>query len=143
MALTPDELQRFRAKTMPEGDCLVWTGPPDRDGYGMFYLRRKNRRAHRVAYFHAFGAIPKGCIVHHTCQNRRCVNIDHLRMVTVRENALRESDNVASLNARKTHCPRGHSYDRKYGRQRYCSTCERAKQQRLRAKWRATMSNEC
>lgn len=137
MSLTSAELARFQSRTRSEGECVLWTGQTDRDGYGVFYLRRKNRRTHRVAYFHSFGDIPKGCVVHHTCQTRNCVNPAHLRLATVRDNALRESNSVSSLNARKTHCPKGHPFDRKYGGQRYCSVCEAAKTKRLRAKWKA------
>lgn len=136
MSLTPAEIERFEEKTRREGECVVWTAGTDRDGYGTFYLRRKNRRAHRVAYFNAYGAIPEGYVVNHTCQNRGCVNPTHLRLATVKENALRESNSVAALNARKTHCPKGHPYDRKYGGQRYCSRCEAAKTKRLRKRWR-------
>lgn len=137
MSLTPAELERFNAKTAESDDCLLWTGPLDKDGYGSFHFRRRRRRAHRVAYFHAFGAIPDGCVVHHACQNRNCVNPAHLRLATVKDNNLRESNSVAGINRRKTHCPKGHTYDRKYGGQRYCSTCEAEKGRRLRAKWKA------
>lgn len=123
-------------------DCLVWTGPLDKDGYGSFYLRRKNRRAHRVAWYDMHGEIPDGMVINHVCRNRACVNAQHLQVVTIRENTLKDSTTVSAINARKTHCPRGHAYDRTYkkakgGQQRYCSTCEAAKSRRLQAKWRA------
>lgn len=137
MSLTSAEWARFQSKTQPSGECLVWTGYKDRDGYGSFLLRLKHRKAHRIAYYHAFGPIPKGCVVHHTCKTRGCVNAAHLRLATARDNALRESNNLGALNAAKVHCPKGHPYDRKYGGTRYCSICEAAKSKRLRAKWKA------
>jgi hypothetical protein len=107
----------------------------------MFFLRRKNRRAHRVAWYDAHGEIPSGMVVNHICKTRNCVNAQHLQIVTPRENTLRDSVAAPAVNARKTHCPRGHEYDRTYkgrrGMQRYCSICESAKKRRLAAKWRA------
>ena len=115
----------------------MWCNTLDRDGYGSFYLRRRNRRAHRVAYYHGRGAIPAGMVIHHTCGNRACVNVQHLKCVTVRENSLNGSRGLGAINAQKTHCPQGHEYDRKYGGQRYCSKCASEKSKRLRRKWRA------
>ncbi|WP_189389045.1 HNH endonuclease signature motif containing protein [Streptomyces sp. SDr-06] len=126
-----------------DSDCLVWTGPLDKDGYGFFYLRRKNRRAHRVAWYDMHGEIPEGMVINHVCRNRACVNAQHLQVVTIRENVLKDSAAVSAINARKTHCKRGHPFDRVYrksgdrGHQRYCSICEAAKSRRLQAKWRA------
>ena len=139
--LTEPEQLRFDSKWRKRLDCHEWQGPLDRDGYGTFYLRRRGRRAHRVAWFAANGPIPEGMVVNHSCRNRRCVNVQHLRLLTATENALADSSSLAYVNSRKTHCPRGHAYDKTAtyrGRtQRVCSTCERDKHRRLKAKWRA------
>lgn len=143
--ITDAEHARFRSKFIvnPVTDCWVWQGPLDKDGYGTFYLRRRNRRAHRVGWFTAFGEIPNGTVINHTCETRACVNPYHLEITTVLGNALRNSKSAAMLNSAKTGCPKGHPYDRKYiskrtGRpQRYCSICEQAKGRRLKQKWRA------
>jgi hypothetical protein len=136
--LTDLEAQRFQAKyeTVPSG-CWVWNGPLDKDGYGSFYLRRKNRRAHRVAWFSAHGEIKAGHVIDHVCGIRSCVNPAHLRLQTARQNALTNSRSVAAVNFQKTHCSQGHQFDRRYGKQRYCSICEAAKSKRLREKWAA------
>lgn len=131
------EIERFNEKWAVQGQCHVWQAPLDRDGYGTFYLRRKGRRAHRVAWFFAHGEIGDGLVINHVCRNRACVNPQHLQAVTVRENSLQDSISIPALNARKTHCKQGHEFDRKYGNQRYCSICDAAKRKRLRAKWRA------
>lgn len=136
--MTAEELARFRGKTVetPTG-CWLWQGPLDRDGYGTFHFRRRNRRAHRVGYFLLNGPIEPGLVINHTCRNRNCVNPQHLEAVTASESAMKDSSSPAYVNSQKTHCPRGHPYDRQYGKQRYCSICSAEKSKRLRAKWRA------
>lgn len=46
--------------------------------------------AHRAAWTHHNGPIPDGLTIDHLCRQRRCVNPDHLRLLTNVENA---SDN--------------------------------------------------
>lgn len=42
--------------------------------------------AHRWSYEHHVGPIPQGMFVDHTCNNGMCVNPEHLRVLTNREN---------------------------------------------------------
>lgn len=135
--LTDEELARFDLKWKQVGQCHVWQGPLDKDGYGTFFLRRKGRRAHRVGYFSMHGPVPQGMIINHTCRNPSCVNPQHLQAVSIVDNTMKDSASMGYINSQKTHCPQGHPYDRKYGKQRYCSVCQAAKTKRLRAKWRA------
>lgn len=142
MNLTDQEAARFRSKYVTNSaGCWVWQSPLDKDGYGTFYLRRRSRRAHRVGWFSLYGQIPKGYVINHKCSNRACVNPQHLELVTIRENSLRDSRSVAALNARKTTCPKGHPFDGTYrtksGIQRYCKRCANAKSVRLQRKWAA------
>lgn len=77
--------QKFFALTVAVEECLVWIGPVDKDGYGMFRLRmpdgKLELRSHRVAYIFKYGAIPKGVSICHAricCKKESCVNVDHL-----------------------------------------------------------------
>lgn len=133
---TQQELERFNSGWKQSEECKLWQKFLDKDGYGQFYFRKKNRRVHRFAYYIAYGPIPKNMVVDHTCRNRNCVNAAHLRLVTTKQNSLENSNSVGAINKAKTRCKNGHNFDRFYG-QRYCSICEKAKKKRLNQKWLA------
>lgn len=106
-------LERFasRFRVSPDNGCWLWTGARTGSGYGAFLVDGRLEGAHRFAVVALTGAvIPQGMHVDHICRTPRCVNPEHLEVVTPRENTLRGAG-PAAKNAAKTGCHRGHPYD--------------------------------
>ena len=78
--------ERFWSKVDKSGDCWTWTAVKDKSGYGQFRLDGQMRRAHRVAYQLSVGEVPDGMLIDHICHQPSCVNPEHLRPVTRKEN---------------------------------------------------------
>ena len=89
-------------------ECWLWRGSTHKTGYGQVMRNYKNLLAHRAVYEDMRGTIPKGLTLDHLCRNRRCVNPDHLEIVTRGENVLRED---AGSSKRSQDTMRGHPFD--------------------------------
>ncbi len=77
---------RFESKiTKIDNGCSEWTGTFFKTGYGAFAYNGNNRLAHRMAWFFENGVMPTGIILH-SCDNKKCVNILHLKDGTQYEN---------------------------------------------------------
>ena len=109
------QLDEFMQRTKPaSNDCIEWVGHLSDTGYGLVTRSGKHLKAHRLSWAFHNGEIPDGLHVLHHCDNRKCVNIDHLFLGTNADNV---ADKIAKgrqyraeHNRIKTHCKQGHEY---------------------------------
>jgi HNH endonuclease len=136
--------ERFDAKWKCDEmtGCWNWTAYTNPGGYGMFCKNSYPYLAHRIAYEFYIGSIPKGLFIDHLCRNRKCVNPEHMELVTNRENVNRGivAEVHRARQAAKTHCKYGHpfngdnlSIDKTTG-QRVCRECRINRKRSYRAR---------
>lgn len=129
--------ERFMEKVAKDEATGCWnftSSISKKAGNGRFTMNGRSRDAYKVAYEMFVGAVPEGLHLHHRCENRRCVNPNHLIPVTRSEHYAQLSPNHFIYKcARKTHCPKGHPLiegnlvlSRLKNGSRLCLTCQRA-----------------
>ncbi|WP_395393123.1 HNH endonuclease [Novosphingobium sp. BL-8A] len=74
--------------TIPEcaGDCWIWHGGTNEQGYGHFKVRQTTIRAHRWIYSYVYGLTQSDQVIRHKCDTPSCVNPLHLEVGTASEN---------------------------------------------------------
>ena len=109
----PPLIDRFMERVRLRDDfCWEWTGgkTSGQFDYPRFCVGKADYvLAHRWSYEYHVGPIPEGLTIDHLCRNTLCVNPSHLEPVTNVENVMR-GEGACAVNARKTHCKRGHEF---------------------------------
>lgn len=76
-----------RYQVDPDSGCWVWTGSLNEYGYARIRLNNRIALAHRLSYVLVNGEPPDETpYLDHICENRACVNPDHLQPVTHQTN---------------------------------------------------------
>ncbi len=119
--------------------CWIWIGAVNSKHYPCFGIAgNRSVLAHRLSWRLFRGDIPAGLeIDHRRCDQKVCVNPNHLELATTRDNVLRSSA-PSARNRLKVFCHRGHPlsgpnlFVTNKGR-RECLTCMRT----YRREWAA------
>jgi hypothetical protein len=61
-----------------ETDCWIWTKGRNTKGYGELWWNRRRYLAHRASWIVHRGAIPRGGLICHHCDQPLCIRPDHL-----------------------------------------------------------------
>ncbi len=137
MPVSDADRERFFAKVQKglPGQCWRWTGTHNGSGRGRFHHAGRRKYASWFALLMDGRDQPhpdyQAC---HTCNNKNCVNPEHLYWGTRKDNARDAVRDKCHRNSRKTHCAKGHSladalvHFRRDGRSfRVCRICNRAR----------------
>ena len=124
MKIPQHSVDRFWERVKKTNGCWEWQGAVSDTGYGKACIgHQRTMNAHQLAYILTHGPIPKGHVVCHRCDNRRCVNPDHLFLGT-------QGDNVRDMTAkgRNRYVPR-------YGEDNPSSKLTREDVSEIRRRW--------
>jgi hypothetical protein len=95
--ITEEQFFRSTVRNVENG-CLEWQGKVHHSGYGQVFVDRKLWWAHRYSWTLKNGYIPNGLLVCHKCDNKVCVDVEHLFLGT-------HQDNVQDMLSKNRHNP--------------------------------------
>lgn len=86
--LTPPNsrnIERYWSRVIKFDGCWIFTGNASHD-YGRMKFGGKHMLAHVIAWVLANGPVKSGMIIAHSCDNKRCVKLEHLSEKTNAQN---------------------------------------------------------
>ena len=86
--LLQSDIKRFwdKVEVLSSDECWEWQASIRNSGYGRMWLDGHNPSAHRISWTIHHGPIPPNLNVLHKCNNKLCVNPDHLYLGTQGDN---------------------------------------------------------
>lgn len=116
-------LRFFKHILLQENGCWLWSSYVHKNGYGRVIIDGKVRLSHRISWLIHRGQIPSQIDGHktficHTCDNRACVNPDHLYL----------GNHIQNMNDMKVR----NRADRRYGNKNKAAKLNREKAQEIR-----------
>jgi hypothetical protein len=81
-----DVVKLLSRHTKDENGCWTWTGYKNQIWYGRARYFGDLVGVHRISWMHHHGEIPDGMLVMHKCDNRLCINPEHLQLGTHGDN---------------------------------------------------------
>lgn len=118
----------FSRTTKSAQGCLEWQGGLTQTGYARIPYKCKTRLGARLVMELIHGPLPRTLQVCHSCDNRKCINPDHLWIGTRKQNQQDAVKKGRYRGQELTHCKRGHEFSpentgRSWRGQRVCRKC--------------------
>jgi hypothetical protein len=111
-------------------ECIEWTGKFNSEGRAYVSVSGKSHAAARIVWLASGREIPAGNEICHSCDNPKCVNIEHLYAATHSQNMMDAKMRGRLRGQNQTTCKNGHArtdghvYVKKSGR-RVCKECQK------------------